>query len=257
MGVACNYQECAPGCESHGACQNGTCTCMQGFVGTACDRLQCTSDCNGRGACINTPECVSHKKDCHAPHVCQCDIEFFGAACELRHCPSSSAFDDDSCSGNGACQSTTGECLCQQGHWGPACQYKQCPSATAIVDLDDSHGMCSGHGTCNGTVGKCGCDQGWRLGLRKDCNWLSCPSGCSGHGACLNGTCKCDNMFTGAACTTHQCPGWTEIMPHDECSGQGQCDYTNGKQKIIFLFFEFKYLTVLTYFIFFSKIFFR
>lgn len=57
------------------------------------------------------------------------------------------AFDDDSCSGNGACQSTTGECLCQQGHWGPACQYKQCPSATAIVDLDDSHGMCSGHGT--------------------------------------------------------------------------------------------------------------
>ena len=50
------------------ACQNGTCTCMQGFIGTACDRLQCTSDCNGRGACINTPECVSHKKDCHAPH---------------------------------------------------------------------------------------------------------------------------------------------------------------------------------------------
>ena len=228
MGVACNYEKCAPGCDAHGTCQNGTCTCFDGFTGTACDRLQCQDDCNGRGACINTPACILHKKDCLAPHVCQCDAESFGASCELRHCPSTTDSDDDGCSGHGACQSTLGECLCQQGWWGSSCQYKQCPSALSVIDLLDSRGSCSGHGMCNGTTGRCSCDEGWRRGLRKDCNWRTCPGGCSGHGACLNGTCKCDLMFAGDSCKIHQCPGWTEVAPNDECSAHGQCDRTTG-----------------------------
>ena len=50
----------------------------------------------------------------------------------------------------------------------------------------------------------------------------------SNHGACLNGTCACDDMFTGDKCSVHQCPGWTAIAPNDQCSGNGQCDLTTG-----------------------------
>ena len=46
-----------------------------------------------------------------------------------------------------------------------------------FFDVTDFH-SCSGHGACDGTDGHCHCDKGWRLGLRKDCNWLTCPAGC-------------------------------------------------------------------------------
>ena len=135
---------------------------------------------------------------------------------------------DDKCTGHGACQSESGVCLCQVGFWGPACEHHQCPSATKIHNAFDGRGSCSGNGHCNGTLGKCSCDEGWRLGLRGDCNWLTCPKGCSHHGACLNGTCKCDAMFTGNGCHVHQCPGWTESTPSDECDGNGVCDHQSG-----------------------------
>ena len=216
QGVACNYQSCAPGCEAHGTCQNGTCACSPGFEGLACDRLVCPEDCHGRGACVNTPACVAHDDHCHHEHVCRCEEFFFGESCAGIHCPTGGQWDnEDKCSGHGTCNSHKGQCECLEGWWGDACQKQHCPN------------MCSGHGACNGTNGVCACDPGWRPGLRLDCNWRTCPAGCGGHGACLNGTCRCDHMFSGEGCSVHHCPGWQSAA--GQCAGHGTCDLKSGQ----------------------------
>jgi hypothetical protein len=212
-GVSCNRKSCATGCEKHGACENGTCICNKGFTGSACQKLICKADCNGRGLCINTKACVAHSDNCTKEHQCKCEQGYGGETCEKKLCPGSCGAKYGGKSGQ--CDYATGVCNCGVNFYGMECQYLRCPSRGG------PRSGCSGHGRCDGK-GKCQCDAGWIPGLRKDCNWKACPFSCSGNGACLNGTCTCNDGFSGKRCNIAECPGETP------CSSRGICNSTDG-----------------------------
>lgn len=214
-GVSCNMMSCEAGCAKHGQCNNGTCVCKPGFVGKACERLDCPEDCNKHGLCINSEACVHHSDNCTTPHTCKCEQGWRGPTCGLKECPQNCAPVANG-TANGRCNFTSGKCICHAAYYGAACELSRCPGKTG------PRSGCSGHGTCDGK-GSCTCQPGWIHGLRKDCNWRGCPGGCNGNGACLNGTCTCQDGFTGATCDVAICPG------KPECSGQGICNRTDGK----------------------------
>merc|ERR1712138_143535 len=91
------------------------------------------------------------------------------------HCPGD-------CSGHGRCFG--GNCLCSPGWWGEACAVRACPRS------------CSQRGSCTpGPSGRyCQCYPGW---AGPDCSERACPNGCSARGACVNGTCVCEQGFSG------------------------------------------------------------
>jgi len=100
------------------------------------------------------------------------------------------------------------------------------------------HWDCYGHGYCLGRPGrfKCLCHEGYE----GNCQQRSCPTGpawfdeaydtnvahaqkeCSGVGVCDRhvGVCKCDPLFTGAACDRMRCPVGAEGRA---CGGRGRC----------------------------------
>lgn len=71
------------------------------------------------------------------------------------------AFDCNSATKRGVCDSRTHSCHCQSGFTGEACEIATCPD------------FCSGHGTCNFDFGQCDCDEGFaghdcRLAMRSN-----------------------------------------------------------------------------------------
>eukprot|EP00505_MAST-04D_sp_SCG-Rhode-Island_P002219 Stramenopile-MAST_4_protein_2219 len=78
---------------------------------------------------------------------------------------------------------------------------------------------CTGRGVCDKN-GECLCNPDW-MGI--SCEKPACPYACHGNGKCVEGTCKCDDMWSGEACEQRQywCP--------KDCSGRGTCvKSTNG-----------------------------
>jgi hypothetical protein len=169
--------------------QTGQCQCFRGFTGAACERRICVDNCNHRGVCLSMQRLALHPEalplstarnkyavynasgalktfrtwDAEVNHACVCDsswsvglgrgqvqqAEFFGPACEFRHCPSgddpSTPYIDETnctfkitsingrekgehgnlchvdCSNRGICDYTTGICTCFLGYGGHNC----------------------------------------------------------------------------------------------------------------------------------------
>ena len=62
---------CLNSCSGRGRCHNGTCACLEGFIGDACEICKCQDDCSGRGACEENAGVCS----------CRCMEGFTGPSC--------------------------------------------------------------------------------------------------------------------------------------------------------------------------------
>ena len=94
-------------------------------------------------------------------------------------------------------------------------------SSSNAVSSRTVHSTYSGRSGCgeNGFCvnGTCFCDQGWS---GSDCNVRACPNSCGGRGVCRDdGTCRCADGWGGAACEQRICRGG----PNGQCSGHGVC----------------------------------
>lgn len=171
-------------CSNNGVCDRslGACKCFTGYEGVACNRMSCPDKCTNRGVCLSmyqlarnqralpltnvyaiysdTQQNITGAWDGSFGHACVCDsswavgleanqtqqAEYFGAACEFRHCPTGddpNTTDDETdcegksmtggpvglsgnkchvdCSNRGKCDFETGVCKCYPGHYGHNC----------------------------------------------------------------------------------------------------------------------------------------
>lgn len=107
-------------CNGHGDCSPcGTCVCDPCFSGP-----NCATKCSGFGSCVADQcvcdschlgvlcesECNNHGS-CNSTAKCECDANWGGDKCTIKGCPGN----DLNCSGNGICNSGTGECFCEIG----------------------------------------------------------------------------------------------------------------------------------------------
>jgi len=173
-------------------------------TGDPCD----VNDCQGSGTCQEDGTCV-------------CNAGFFGSSaysCDLQECPTGLAVSGNltQCSGNGYCDTSTGQCLDEEG---------------------GSRGCFEGYKDSSPGAGDCAL-QGCAASSSPECsaNTLlqvvgSGPNGapvceCSARGTCddSRGVCECTAGFTGFDCSRRDCPGTPA------CSGtaQGICDSQNG-----------------------------
>lgn len=103
-------------------------------------------DCYGRGVCL----------EFSGNFVCKC-YDGFDGDCQVKNCPTGRAWWSEpavndiahdeyiECSGKGACDKKTGDCICQFGFEGAACERMSCP---ATYDASHNPTYCSGSGRC-------------------------------------------------------------------------------------------------------------
>jgi len=251
-------------CDGHGTCDTrvGVCQCEYGYYGKDCSHKRCPEYlgrvCNLEGVCITSDTLKVDMRTSTAvirsdlgtsdqnQGSCQCRAPYFGAACELRRCPSAYATND----------------------WVPESLRATSVHAEMSDDVNRGHDIhkptedCSGHGACFYQTGMCSCDDGWH---GKACNRRECPQHngkvCNFQGACTYtdvatsslGTCTCLAPFFGPACQFKRCPASKArpaIMPHGmagsdhigyqtskeavpiwgfECDGHGACNQDTGR----------------------------
>lgn len=104
------------------------------------------------------------------------------------------------CSGHGACNFTTGECMCNDDHDQPDCSRLLCPDTFEPSGYSDTcEGEVHPQANCNHDSGMCICDPGYIGGGRMLCDMKVCPgplrNACSGRdrGSCnyTSGLCQC------------------------------------------------------------------
>ncbi|XP_071506024.1 uncharacterized protein [Diadema antillarum] len=211
-------------CSGHGNCNDGLCSCEEGWRGELCSIAGCPGediDCSGNGVCNA------------AIHLCYCNPGWAGADCSVPDCAG-----DPDCNGNGQCSPARDppECVCSTGWMGRACE-EECLHGNATV-IDGTficmcepcwvgqgcNVLCSGYGACNSEEQRCDCDP--MLGWRGDfCQIPGCPgigTDCSGHGDCNSAIheCTCYPGWSGVACHEPDCPG------EPDCYDRGFCNTT-------------------------------
>lgn len=212
-----SQKTCPSNCTQHGECQDGKCTCNQGYGGEAC-QIECPGLCSGRGTCdssgdtavceceigysgddCNTTVCCSGHGSCvtvtnatASIEQCECDVGWTGDECAQELLCA-----DPTCSnGNGVC--LDGKCECLTGYSGLTCDMYACGTV-----------QCGDHGTCNPITRRCDCELGF-VGPECNLELLACPRDCNLRGLCLNGKCMCGLGWMGDDCSlTFFQPGLT------------------------------------------------
>ena len=214
----CQYPYTGDSCEYK--CVHGTsvrafdgvwkCSCDFCYSGVECDSL-----CSGQGTCQN--------------NTCDCGFNGYrGDWCQIRGCP---GYNID-CSGNGDCNSATGQCVCNEGFKGVGCHIPSCPQdcnsvGSCILD-DDNVPTCSCHSNYFGYACQYDCEHGTVVNGTCECdncyNDYTCSLPCSGTGNCTNGACDCGfNGGRGDYCEKPGCAGHGT-----DCSGNGECNVGTG-----------------------------
>ena len=191
VGGACvDGDPCDPSpCAAHGACDAGLCLCEAGYAGQDCG--QCAVGYTGYPDCLPDP-CAN-----------------------------------ESCSGKGSCNATTGACECLTGFTGPYCN--QCSDPAAAFPTCDQPDpcydvFCFGKGTCNPASGVCDCIAGYAGADCSECDnpnfaWPGCGVTCTGDAQCFDADgCTVDTCDAGA-CKNVSCARsdvvWSPLQPGD------------------------------------------
>eukprot|EP01052_Picozoa_sp_SAG31_P005829 SAG31_NODE_262_length_18842_cov_22.033346_12_plen_1436_part_00 len=255
-GDDCNNPDvdCPNDCTSaaNGFCDRltGVCTCTTYFMGEDCSQIisPCGEICPGRSFCnglIGECECppVTIRNRTYE------NVLTYGYGCMLAPClmpvddanatESTRETDCNAPTGNGLCDTYSGECVCNPGYLGLECEERECITSVDVYTNETVY--CSGHGTCNFTSGECMCDSDHD---QADCSRQLCPDdytdtgfsdNCGAdrhpHAYCNHdsGLCICEEGYVGRGrllCALKLCPG----PQQNACSGRsrGACNYTTG-----------------------------
>jgi hypothetical protein len=163
-------------------------------VGLASAR--CPNSCSGHGTCEKNDACV-------------CYANWQGADCSARTCPfglawvdTPSDYDDAhayaECSNRGLCSRKSGDCECFDGYEGSACQRTTCPNE------------CNGHGTC-AYIDDLHDPTTFGSSFNADARNRGKPTNGSysmyySWDSQKTRGCKCDRGYSGADCSSRQCP---------------------------------------------------
>ena len=227
-------------CSGNGSCIGGVCQCNIGYVGDQCEACdegyhesqgECVIDevC-GVGSCSGHGSCDDSTKEI----VCTCDDGYRGDYCddcsagyhdEHGECVKDEVCLENSCSGHGSCDDSSGMvvCACDGGYQGEKCGdcadgYHR-EGVDCVVNEVCEASSCSGHGTCDDTTGivVCSCEEGYGGDYCESCaggyhdeggvcvqDETCMANSCSGHGTCDDNTgvvvCVCDVWYRGEYC---------------------------------------------------------
>jgi hypothetical protein len=256
-------------CSEHGTCTvdalRPTCACDEGYAGITCGTCadgfhrdvadNCVADevCT-EGFCGDNGGCVVEQ----GRALCVCNDGYAGSACsvcaagfhdENGACVPDEVCLENTCSGRGTCNDTTGvvTCTCDPGFSSRFCEVDEL--ATCI-----DNPVCGDHGTCveTGAGIRCACDVGYTGDTCGDCypgygrnadedcvpQEACSPSTCSFSGECaLDGataTCACFVGYTGAFCelcaegfhrggANNDCVIDERCEDNDPCAAGGTC----------------------------------
>jgi hypothetical protein len=163
--------------------------------------------------------------NCHA-----CEEDTYSGGCTAQ----CNAF--TMCAGNGRCRGKDGTCICDEGWTGANCTtyagVTRCPEGFSGIDCQvcdenmyssecikqcNAFTTCAGNGRCRGKDGTCICDEGW---TGANCTTYAgvtrCPEGFSGIGCQV-----CDENMYSSECIK-QCNAFTT------CAGNGRCRGKDG-----------------------------
>ncbi|XP_072046273.1 uncharacterized protein [Amphiura filiformis] len=189
-------------CQNNGACSDGVCSCIPGYTGTLCEIPPNPCDdivCQNGGVC--------------SEGTCSCDNDYTGIYCEVPPNPC----DEIVCQNGGVC--SEGTCSCDNDYTGVYQKpIRVRPSyltemfhfiiLPANIDVDPCQPNPCGNGGCfqgvSGSSFVCSCPDGSFLDdlacpdvpPPNPCNGIVCENG----GECVEGSCSCDNGYTGANC---------------------------------------------------------
>jgi hypothetical protein len=218
FGSSCaTYCNATTTCSGNGTCDTdtGQCSCNDGYFGPSC-ATYCNpnSTCTGHGSCDpSSGQCRCEDRfggvacdTCYYQHFAgnnctSCETNYFGSSC-ATYCNATTT-----CSGNGTCNTDTGQCACNDGYFGPSCATYCNPNST-----------CTGHGSCDPSSGQCRCED--RFG------GVACDTCYYQHSTGAN--CDiCEADYFGSSCTTY-CNPSTTCSGHGTCNNTGQCACSDG-----------------------------
>jgi hypothetical protein len=179
-GVGC--RECIKQCNMSTTCsckgrcrgKDGTCICDEGWTDAACSIPTSVT---------TPPPTMGCPDGFSSVGCCACEEDTYSGGCD-KQCD-----EHTTCSGNGRCRGSDGTCICDEGWTGAVCsiptsvttppQSTGCPDGFSGVGCQtcegdtssdglhvgdkqcDEHTTCSGNGRCRGSDGTCICDEGW------------------------------------------------------------------------------------------------
>lgn len=237
-GMKCSFTNCPEGCDEHGTCVSGHCSCSAPWTGCGCQIEKyplCTTD---GAVCINAtasrPECEictdtgtcapQYAADGITPsYACSCDVTHEGEFCADPVCP-------NDCGGasHGQCEVPGGnktrafcECrssgTCTSGnniYAGADCADNVCDACGMLEPGGTEKLLCAGNGQClraNMTVPyACVCTSGFTGTF---CQNPPCDPVCGLNTQCVSDetsySCQCDLGYTdkvgGTTCVTNKC----------------------------------------------------
>ncbi|GIX92062.1 hypothetical protein CEXT_634731 [Caerostris extrusa] len=204
---------CAMGCFRGHCLEPDTCSCYPGWNGKKCDE-KCSPGYYGLN-CIDECSCKNGASCSPVTGECNCTDGWNGSSCDIpcandtygRYCENKCM-----CQNGAKCNNSDGSCVCSPGYTGETCN-ETCPDGYWGLNCSKNC-SCKNGAVCHPDNGNCNCTAGWRA----QCNHI-------------NGSCICEEGYTGIKCE-EVCPigTWGKNCAEScDCKNGGKCLPDTGK----------------------------